>query len=64
MFRMDVAKVDQDVAYVVIVGMLQTSIPNVSSIFQTYVASVFIWMLPHGKRREHLSNIYHTSVFI
>ena len=32
--------------------MLQASVPNVSSVFQTYVASVFIWML----------HIFHTYV--
>jgi hypothetical protein len=46
-FNTDVAKVDQDVAFVIMVciRMLQTSILNVSSIFHMYIASVFIWML-------------------
>jgi hypothetical protein len=43
-FHTDVAKVDWDVAYVAMV-VHQASIPNVLFIFQTYVASVFIWML-------------------
>ena len=44
MFNTDVAKVDQDVAFVAMVctPMLQAFVPNVSSIFHTYVASVFI----------------------
>ena len=44
MFHTDVVKVDQDVAYVAMVctRMLQASVPNVSSVFHTYVASVFI----------------------
>jgi hypothetical protein len=43
-FHTDVAKVDRDVAYVAMVctRMLQSFVPNISSIFQTYVASVFI----------------------
>ena len=44
MFHTDVAKVDQDVA-MVCTRMLQASVPNVSSVFHTYVASVFVWML-------------------
>ena len=43
-FHIDVVKVDWDVV-MVCTRMLQASVPNVSSIFQTYVASVFIWML-------------------
>jgi hypothetical protein len=41
---MDVAKVNQDVAFVAMVctHMLQQSVPNVSSVFRTYIASVFI----------------------
>jgi hypothetical protein len=37
----------RDVAYVAMVytRMLQTCVPNVSYVFETYVASVFIWML-------------------
>jgi hypothetical protein len=44
-FQMNVAKVDRDVAYVVVVctHMLQAFVSNVSSIFQTCVAS--IWYL-------------------
>jgi hypothetical protein len=44
---MDVAKVDGVVAYVAMVctRILQASVSNVPSFFQTYVASVFIWML-------------------
>jgi hypothetical protein len=45
-FRVDVAKVDRDVTYVV---RLYTYIANACSqcfiFFQMYVASVFIWML-------------------
>jgi hypothetical protein len=37
-FHMDVAKVDWDVAH----SMLQVPVLNVSSVFQTYVANVFI----------------------
>ena len=46
-FHIDVAKIDRDVAYVAIVctRMLQAYVPNVSSVFQTYIANVFIWML-------------------
>jgi hypothetical protein len=49
-FYTDVAKIDLDVAFVakVCTCMLQASVPNVSSIFQTYVASVssaFFYML-------------------
>ena len=56
--HVDVAKVDRDVAYVargVCTRMLQASILNVSSIFQTYAASVFIWML-------HMFHTYVASV--
>ena len=55
MFCMDVAKVDRDVAYVVMVvcaRMLQTFVHNVSSVFYLYIVSVFIWML----------HIFHTYV--
>jgi hypothetical protein len=62
MFHRYVAKVDRDIAYVAMVctRMLQASVSNVSSVFQTYVASMcypdvayvlhicckcFIWML-------------------
>jgi hypothetical protein len=46
-FYTDVTKVNQDVAYVATVcaRMLKNIYPNVSSVFQTYVATVFIWML-------------------
>jgi hypothetical protein len=56
-FHMDVAKVDRDVAYVVSIcrGMLQAFCSNVSSVFSTYVASVFIWML-------HMFHTYVASV--
>jgi hypothetical protein len=37
--------------------MLQTSVPNVSSVFQTYVTSVFIWML-------HVFHTYVASVYL
>jgi hypothetical protein len=42
-FHRDVAKVDRDVTFVAMVctRMLQVFVPNVSSVFQTYVASVF-----------------------
>jgi hypothetical protein len=43
---MGVVKVNQDVAYVAMsIYVLQMSVPNILSIFQTYVASVFIWIL-------------------
>jgi hypothetical protein len=44
MFHTDVAKVDRGVAFVAMVytQMLQASVSNVSSVFQTYVVSVFI----------------------
>jgi hypothetical protein len=55
-FDMDIAKVDWDVAYICCCNgythMLQESVPNVSSVFQTYIASVFIWML----------HMFHTDV--
>jgi hypothetical protein len=35
--------------------MLQMSIPNISSVFQTYVASVFMWVL-------HMFHTYVVSV--
>jgi hypothetical protein len=56
-FRTDVSKVDQDVAYVAMVCtcMLQASVPNVSSVFEMHVVSVFIWML-------HIFHTYVTSV--
>jgi hypothetical protein len=37
--------------------MLQASVPNVPSVFQKYVARVFIWML-------HTFHTYVASVFI
>jgi hypothetical protein len=37
--------------------MLQVSVPNVSSVFQTYVASMFIWML-------HLFHTYVGNVYL
>jgi hypothetical protein len=42
-FHRDVTKVDRDIAFVAMVctRMLQAFVPNVSSIFQTYVANVF-----------------------
>ena len=59
MFYTDVAKVDSDVIYVAMVctSILQASIPNVYSVFQTYVASVFIWML-------HMFHTYIAKCFI
>jgi hypothetical protein len=56
-FHTDVLKVDRDVAFVtmVCIRMLQASVPNVSSIFLTYVASVFILML-------HMFHAYVVSV--
>jgi hypothetical protein len=44
LFHTDVAKVDQDVAYVAMTytRMLQGCVLNVSSIFQKHIASVFI----------------------
>ena len=56
-FHTDIAKVDHGVAFVAMVctRMLQASVFNVSSIFQTYVASVFIWML-------HMFHTYVASV--
>ena len=56
-FRIDGAKVDRDVAFVAMVCtcMLKASVTNASSIFQTYVASVFIWML-------HMFHTYDASV--
>jgi hypothetical protein len=54
---MDVAEVDQDVAYVVMVLHLccKRLFSNVLSVFQTYVANVFIWIL-------HMFHIYVASV--
>jgi hypothetical protein len=56
-FYMNVTKVDRDVVFVgmVYTCMLQAFIPDVSSVFQTYVSSVFIWML-------HMFHIYVASV--
>ena len=61
-FHMDVAKVDQDVAkvdwavaYVAMVVHVCCKHSNVSSVFQTYVASVFIFML-------HMFHTYVASV--
>ena len=53
MFRMDVAKVDRDVAYVaMVVHVCCTCLfPMFHQFLQTYVASVFIWML-------HIFHIY------
>ena len=47
MFRMDIAKVDRDVVYGSIVVHLRWKglFPMFHLFFQTYVASVFIWML-------------------
>ena len=57
MFRMNVAKVDRDVAYVPMVVHVccKHLFPDVSSPFQTHVASVFIWML-------HMFHTYVASV--
>ena len=59
MFHMDVTNVDWDVPYVVMV--VHVCCNRLSSMFhlffQTYVASVFIWML-------HMFHIYVASVFI
>jgi hypothetical protein len=54
---MDIAKVDCDVVFVAMVytRMLQASVTNVSSVFRTYVASVFIYML-------HMFHTYVVSV--
>jgi len=43
-FHMDVVKVDRTVAYVTMVVHIscKASVPNVSYVFQTYVANVFI----------------------
>jgi hypothetical protein len=42
-FHRDVAKVDRDIAFVAMfcTRMLQAFVPNVLSVFQTYVANVF-----------------------
>ena len=47
MFHADVAKVDRDIAYVVMVVRVYCKLLFVMFhlFFQTYVASVFIWML-------------------
>jgi hypothetical protein len=55
---MDIVKVDRDIAYAAIAihHMLQTFIPNISSVFfQTYVVGVFIRML-------HIFHTYIVSV--
>ena len=52
-FHTDVEKVDRDVAMVVHVCC--KLVTNVSPVFQTYVASVFIWML-------HMFHTYVVSV--
>jgi hypothetical protein len=57
-FHADVAKVNRDVAYVAnYTHMLQVFVPNVLSVFQTYVTSMFIWIL-------HMFYTYVASVFI
>jgi len=47
MFYTDVAKLDRDVAYVAMIVYVYCKLlfPNFYLFFQTYVASVFIWML-------------------
>jgi hypothetical protein len=52
-FHMDVAKVDRDVAYVAMVVHVCCKLlsPMYYQFFQTYVASMFIWML-------HMFDIY------
>jgi hypothetical protein len=46
-FRMDIAKVDRNVAYVAMAVHVcyKRLFPMFHLFFQTYVASVFIWML-------------------
>jgi hypothetical protein len=46
-FHMDTAKVDRNISYVAMAIHVccKAYVSNVSSIFQTYVESVFIWML-------------------
>jgi hypothetical protein len=53
-FHVDIAKVDQDVAMVVHV-CCKFLFPMFQLFFQTYVLSVFIWML-------HMFHIYIASV--
>ena len=57
MFYIDVAKVDQDVAYVAMVVHVYCKclLPMFHQFFQMYVASVFIWML-------HMFHTYVASV--
>jgi hypothetical protein len=57
MFHMDVAKLDRNVAYVVMVVHVCCKLlfPMFHLFFQTYVASVFIWML-------HMFRAYVASV--
>ena len=52
-----IVELDRGVAFVSMVCtcMLQASVSNVSYVFQTYVASVFIWML-------HMFHTYVASV--
>jgi hypothetical protein len=56
-FRMDIAKVDRDVAYVarVVHVCCKHLFPMFHLFFQMYVASVFIWML-------HMFHTYIASV--
>ena len=58
-FHVDVAKVDQDVAYVAMVVHIYCKLlfSIFQLFFQTYVASVFIWML-------RMFHTYAISVFI
>ena len=57
MFHMDIAKVNRDVAYVAMVVHVCCKLlfPMFHIFFQTYVASVFIWML-------HMFHTYVASV--
>jgi hypothetical protein len=54
---MDVAKVDQDVAYVAMVVYIYCKLlsPMFHLFFQSYVARVFIWIL-------HISHTYIASI--
>jgi hypothetical protein len=56
--HIDVAKLDRDAAHVAIAIhiFLQMYVPNISSVFQTYVCKCFIWMM-------HMFHTYVASIF-
>jgi hypothetical protein len=63
-FHRNVAKVDRDVAYVVmVVHVCCKGLSPIHLFFQTYVASVFIWML-HMLQVFYLNTTYVCNDFL